>query len=142
MKKSRKPMIRKVKFKVILIFILQINFMSFSQTIPLYKLVMNSDIIISDNELNYITEPVTEYYSQNIIEFKKINKVLKNKDNDKLAGLKCMDFRYDEDYYPNLNGESCMGNGFALVDGEKYFNIYFIKKTNKSIISSENYGIM
>ncbi len=64
-------MIRKVQLKVILIFMLHISFMSFSQTIPLYKLVMNSDIIISDSEFNYVTEPVNEYYSQNLIEFKK-----------------------------------------------------------------------
>ncbi|WP_264530877.1 hypothetical protein [Flavobacterium sp. N502540] len=48
-----------------------------------------------------------------------------------MTDLKSIDLRSDEDYYPNLNGESCMGSGFSLLDGEKYFNIYFIKKTNK-----------
>jgi hypothetical protein len=125
-----KPMIRKVKFKVIIIFILNINFMS-SQTIPLYKLVMNSDIIISDSEFKHITEPISEYQSQSRIELKKINKVLKNKDNDELKDLKCIELRSDEDYYPTLNGESIMNSGFASLDGEKYFKIYFIKKVNK-----------
>jgi hypothetical protein len=103
----------------------------FSQsTIPLFKLAMNSDIIVESSDFNSIEKPYTEYYSENTIIFKSINHILKNHYNDKIINQSYKLNTEGEDYY-DLNEGGCTANAYNLDPHTKYYNIYFIKKTEK-----------
>lgn len=105
----------------------------YAQTqLPLYKMVMNSDLIISveSNDYQFITYKKTEYYSENFVKFVNDFEVLKNKKDKNIKGLLNKIEVNNNDCFININGESCSGNGNIQEKDKKYYNIFFLKRKN------------
>ncbi|WP_157505993.1 hypothetical protein [Flavobacterium chungangense] len=118
--------------KLFLILLISTHVAVFSQgAVPLFKLSMNSDIIVESSDFSSIEKPYTEYYSENTIAFKSINHILKNHYNDKIINQSYKLNTKGEDYY-DLNEGGCIANAYNLDPHTKYYNIYFIKKIEKT----------
>jgi hypothetical protein len=105
----------------------------YAQTqLPLYKMVMNSDLIISveSNDYQFITYKKTEYYSENFVKFVNDFEFLKNKKDKNIKGLLNKIEVNNNDCFININGESCSGNGNIQEKDKKYYNIFFLKRKN------------
>lgn len=112
----------------------------FSQSLPLYKLAMKSDIILITESSNFetIENKISEFSTQRFIKILKIDNELKNRFNDKILGVNFKNFQENEDYFSSVNGEYCTGVGFITEPNYKSYNIFFIKKNkNKYNIISQ-----
>ena len=106
----------------------------YSQTqLPLYKMVMNSDIIliVESTDYQYISNQKNEFYTENWINFGNRLSILKNTYNKNVKNIKSRIESNNNDYYLNINGEECSGIGNFWEKDEKYYDIFFLKRKNK-----------
>lgn len=124
---------KRYKFSCFIFFIFGCNIVCSQARIPLYKMVMNSDIIliVESKDYQYITKQNNEYYTDNWINFPNTFNVLKNRYNQKLKNFTSKIETDNNDFYLSINGESCAGIGNILEREKKYYNIFFLKRKEK-----------
>lgn len=122
-----------MKSIVILLFMLPVISRTYAQHVDLYKLTMQSDVILfveDKNETETVEYP-NDYTAQHYLTINKIDSLIKDRHHAGQAGKKIRMLTEGEDYYNEYRincGENYMGCGFFLEQGKKFYQIHFIQK--------------
>lgn len=125
---------KRYKFFLVIFFILGCEAVYSQSQIPLYKMVMNSDAILitETKDFLYSNDQKSEFYTENNIKFGNKFTILKNRYSQDFNNLKVKIEINNNDFYENINGENCPGINNVIEKGKKYYNIFFLKRKDKT----------